>query len=55
MLFQQGPADTLDFMIMGYGVIFVLMGGYVASLIIRWRQLRQDEQILEDVMEQDQI
>ena len=54
MLFQQGPADTLNFMIMGYAVIFVLMGGYLASLILRARQLRQDEKVLEEVMEQDQ-
>lgn len=53
MIFQQGPADTFDFMVMGYAVIFVLMGGYIGSLLVRWRRLRQDEQILEDVVEQD--
>jgi hypothetical protein len=36
-------------MIAGYAVAFVVMGMYIASLIIRWRNLRQDEQMLSDL------
>jgi O-antigen/teichoic acid export membrane protein len=53
MFFQNGPADTFDFMLLGFGVIFVLMGGYLGSLIVRFRRMKRDEQVLQDVMEQD--
>jgi hypothetical protein len=46
---MEGPANTLNFMLAGYGVIFGVMIIYLASLVIRWRNLRQDEQILEQV------
>jgi hypothetical protein len=46
---MQGPADTMNFMLAGYGVIFGIMIIYLASLVIRWRNLRQDEEILEQV------
>lgn len=41
--------DTSSYMIAGYAVAFVVMGMYIASLIIRWRNLRQDEQMLSDL------
>lgn len=40
------PANTLTYMLAGYGVIFGVMFLYLASLIIRWRNLRQDEELL---------
>lgn len=46
---MEGPADTLNYMIAGYGIIFGIMGIYLASLIIRWRNLRQDEDLLEEL------
>lgn len=46
---MEGPANTLNYMLAGYGVIFGIMFVYLASLVIRWRNLRQDEQILEQV------
>ena len=39
-------------MLAGYIISFLTMGLYVASLYIRNRNLRQDEQLLED-LEQD--
>ncbi len=44
---MQGPADTLNYMIAGYAVIFTVMIIYFASLVIRWRNLRQDQEMLE--------
>ena len=46
---MEGPADTIGYMIAGYGVIFGVMLIYLASLIIRYRNLRQDEEMLEQL------
>ncbi len=46
---MQAPADTLSYMIAGYAVIFTVTIVYLASLVIRWRNLRQDEDLLKDV------
>lgn len=45
----QGPANTVAYMIAGYAVIFSVTIFYLASLVIRWRNLRQDEQLLEQM------
>lgn len=50
-LLQEGPAQTFNYFIAGYGVIFGVMGLYLASLIIRRRNLLQELKILEDVQE----
>ena len=44
-----GPADTLDYMVAGYGVIFGIMFIYLVSLVVRWRNLRQDQEMLEQI------
>ncbi len=49
---MNGPADTLNYMIAGYAVIFPIMIIYLASLVIRWRNLRQDQEMLEQVEEE---
>ena len=55
MLFlQQGPADTVAYMIAGYAVIFGVILIYLASLAIRNRNLKQDLEILQDLEEKDQ-
>jgi len=49
MLFlQDAPANTLNYMIAGYFVIFGVMLLYLISLSIRRRNLSQDLEILED-------
>ncbi len=40
-------AQTTNYMIAGYIVIFGVMALYLVSLAARWRRLRQDEQMLE--------
>jgi len=45
----QGPANTLNYMIAGYAVIFSVMFIYLGSLVVRWRNLRQDEDMLEQL------
>ena len=45
--FQTGPAETTQYMIAGFGVIFGVLGLYIASLIIRRKNLERDMQALE--------
>ncbi len=46
---MESPADTLNYMIAGYVVIFTVMLAYLASLVIRHRNLRADEATLEEL------
>jgi hypothetical protein len=41
-------AETTNYMIAGYAVIFGTMALYLVSLVARWRRLRRDEQMLEE-------
>jgi len=55
MLFmQEGPANTVNYMIAGYVVIFSVILIYLVSLAIRNRNLKQDLEVLEDVDQKDQ-
>lgn len=49
---MDAPANTLNYMIAGYAVIFVVMVIYLASLFARWRSLRQDEEMLEQMKQE---
>jgi len=49
MILQEGPAQTTNYMIMGYAVIFGLMFIYVLSLYIRQRNLKQDLELMEEL------
>jgi CcmD family protein len=40
--------DTTNYLIAGYLVMSVLIGGYVVSLIVRWRQAVQDWQEMQE-------
>jgi hypothetical protein len=48
-MFLEAIPDTSKYMIAGYVISFLTMGLYVASLYIRNRNLRQDQQTLEDL------
>lgn len=45
--------NTVNFMILGFIVIFGVLAAYVGSLMLRFRNLHQDEKTLDEV-EQDQ-
>jgi CcmD family protein len=52
MLFlQTGPPDTTAYMIAGYVVIFGVILVYLASLVVRRRNLKQDLELLEELDE----
>lgn len=50
---MNGPAQTLDYMIAGYAVIFGTMLIYLVSLIVRGRNLRQDYELLQNAEEKE--
>ena len=41
--------DTLNFMILGYAVIFGVMAIYLVTLVVRFRNLHDDERTLDEV------
>jgi CcmD family protein len=42
-------ATSIRFMIAGYTVIFVILAVYIISLILRWRRLKRDLRMLQDL------
>lgn len=50
---MEGPANTMGYMIAGFVVIFGIMAFYVGSLIVRARNLRQDEEALDELEEKE--
>ena len=50
---QEAPAETTGYMIAGYIVIFGMMLVYLASLVLRKRNLEQDLEVLEDLHKKD--
>lgn len=51
-LLQQGPADTFDYMVLGFGVILGVMALYVIILILRFRNARRDREVLQEILEE---
>ena len=51
---MDAPANTMNYMIAGYAVVFIVLSVYLASLVIRFRNLRQDEAMLEEIDKRDQ-
>jgi len=47
--FQDAPANTTAYMIAGYAVIFGVMALYLISVIVRFRNLKQELEILQDL------
>ena len=50
---MDGPANTQAYFIAGYIVIFGSMLFYFISLIVRWRNLRQEETLLQEMHQSD--
>ena len=44
---MDAPANTLNYMIAGYAVIFSIILLYLGSLWLRWRRTRQELELLE--------
>jgi hypothetical protein len=46
---MDAPANTLNYFLAGYAVIFGSILVYIASLIFRRKNLKQDEEMLQDL------
>ena len=46
---MEGPANTVSYFAAGYIVIFGILGFYIASLVVRWRNLKLDEKTLTEI------
>lgn len=55
MFLQQGPADTVNYMIMGFSVILGAMALYIVSLVVRVQSLRKDKAVLDEIEEQSKF
>ena len=53
-MFAEGPANTVNYMIAGYTVFFTVMILYLASLLVRNRNLKQDLEVLQEVEQRDE-
>lgn len=49
MMLQEAPAETFGYMLFGYAVILGTMALFVVSLISRFRNLRRDLEVLDEV------
>ena len=49
MNLQEAPADTLNYMILGYAVILGTMTLFVLRLALRFRVLARDQELLDDL------
>ncbi len=52
MFFQQGPAETTNYMILGFAVILGMMTVYIVSLVVRSRNLARDKHMLDELESQ---
>jgi CcmD family protein len=41
------PAQTLNYLIAGYVVIFTGLFGYILSLVVRWKKSVEQKELLE--------
>jgi hypothetical protein len=49
MMLQEATPNTYGYMLLGYGVILGTMVLFVASLVSRFRNLRRDLELMEEV------
>ena len=49
MLLLEGPANTVNYMILGFSFILGVMAVYAISLAVRLRNGRRDLQMLEEI------
>jgi hypothetical protein len=51
MFLQQGPAETTNYMILGFALIFIPMLIHLWSIYIRNKNLEQDLALMEELEE----
>ncbi len=46
---MEPTPDTVNYMIVGHVVFAVVMLVYIVSLVVRWNNLKREEQTLQDL------
>ncbi len=46
--------DTVNYLILGYTVFTVVMGAYLASLVLRRRNMNQELEILDEIQRKEE-
>ena len=49
------PADTWNYFLMGYAVCFGVLGLYILSYFVRFRNLRSELALLEELENESQV
>jgi CcmD family protein len=49
MYLLDTTADTFNYMVLGYAVIFVTIGLFIASLVVRTRNLSREIEMLDEI------
>lgn len=49
MFLQEAPADTMNFMILGFSMILGTMALFILSLYVRFQNLRKDQAVLDEI------
>jgi Na+-transporting methylmalonyl-CoA/oxaloacetate decarboxylase gamma subunit len=49
MFLQQAPAETFNYMVLGFSVILSVLILYIISIVVRFRALKRDINLLEEV------
>jgi hypothetical protein len=55
MFVQQSPAETFNYMVLGFSAILSVTFLYILSLVIRYRNLKRDLMVLEEVIGDEEI
>lgn len=52
---MDAPANTLNYFTAGYSVIFLTLAVYIVTLIVRWRNLKRDEGVLDELEKKEEL
>jgi hypothetical protein len=46
--------DTTAYLLLGLAAVFVIMGGLIGSMMVRFRNLQKDRELIQQLAEDDQ-
>lgn len=49
MYLLDTTADTFNYMVLGYAVIFIMIGLFITSLVVRTRNLQREIEMLDEI------
>jgi hypothetical protein len=54
MFLLQAPAETFNYMVLGFSVILSVLFLYILSLAVRFRNLKRDLMVLKEIERQEE-